>query len=412
MRSWKANYTALLIAETLAIMGFSISIPIIPLFLEADIGITDPVRLKAWVGILTSSSMIAMAVFAPIWGRLADTYSRRAMLLRAMFGGAIVISLMAFVASPWQLLVLRILQGILTGTVAAAIVLAAGITPVAHIAFAMGLLHTGIAVGNSLGPLVGGIISDIFNYRIAFFSTGLVLALAGFIIFTWVDKDDQRKAEGEPAAEPTGRGSPPVAKKLSLIPDIKPIISSPLLITLMFVTLGVHAANGAILPMLPIFLKRLLLETTGEITFVASTTGVVIGVGAAFTALAAVIVGKFSTRLGYWKTLIFCLSAGALLTIPQTFASSVMQLTVLRALSSFFIGGTIPVVNAIIAISSDKNKQGTIYGFNSSMTFVGAALGPMIGSVAAIMNYRGMFIASAVILALSAFGTIKRRKEN
>jgi len=400
MKSWKANYTALLIAETLAILGFALSIPIIPLFLEEDIGITDPVRLKAWVGIIQSSSAVTMAIFAPIWGRLADTYSRRAMLLRAMFGGALVISLMALVNSPWQLLVLKIIQGCLTGTVAAAIVLAAGITPVVHIAFALGLLHTGVAVGNSLGPLVGGFLSDAYGYRFAFFSTGIVLALAGLIILKWVDRDVQNKREGE-------------TKKISLIPDIKPIISSPLLITLMLVTFGVQAANAAIFPMLPIFLKRLFMETSGESAYIASATGIVIGIGAAFTAVAAVLVGKLSTRIGYWVTLIFCLFAGAVLTIPQTFVTSVVQLTILRALSSFFIGGTIPVVNAIIAISSDKNQQGTIYGFNSSMTFAGAALGPIIGSAAAMLNYRGMFLASAIILGLSAIETVRRhRKRN
>ena len=398
MKSWKSNYTALLIAQTLAIMGFSLSIPILPLFLAEDIGIQDPVSLKAWAGIIQSSTAVTMAIFAPIWGRLADTYSRRAMLLRAMFGSAIVVALMAFATSPWQLLVLRIIQGCITGTVAAAIVLTAGITPVTHIAFALGLLHTAVAVGNSLGPLVGGIIADMFGFRPAFFCTGLVLVLAGVIILKWVDKDVQLKADGS-------------AKKISLIPDIKPIISSPLLITLMLVTFGVQAANAAILPMLPLFVQRLLLETTGEATFIASYTGIVIGVGAAFTAIAAVIAGKVSARVGYWKTLIFCLSAGAFMTIPQIFATSMLQLTILRALSSFFIGGTIPVVNAIIAVSSDKEKQGTIYGFNSSMTFVGAALGPMIGSAAAMVNYRGMFFVSAAFLIVIALETIRRHEK-
>ena len=399
MKSWKANYTALLIAETLAILGFSLSLPVVPLFLEDDIGITDPVRLKGWVGLIQSSSAVMMAIFAPIWGRLADTYSRRAMLLRAMFGGAVVVALMAFVNSPWQLLVLKTLQGCLTGTVAAAIVLVAGITPVAQIAFALGLLHTGVAVGNSLGPLVGGLLSDALSYRAAFLGTGIVLALAGVIILKWVDKDVRPKSERE-------------QKKITLIPDIKPIVSSPLLITMMLVTFGVQAANAAIYPMLPIFLKNLLLETSGETAFIASTTGIVIGIGAAFTALAAALVGKFSTRIGYWTTLIFCLSAGAILTIPQAFVTSVMQLTILRSISSFFIGGTIPVVSAIIAISSNKDQQGTIYGFNSSMTFVGAALGPMIGSAVAMLSYRAFFLASAGILALSAFGTARRRQKS
>ena len=398
MKSWKANYTALLIAETLAILGFSLSIPVLPLFLEEDIGITDPVRLKAWVGVIQSSGALTTAIFAPIWGRLADTYSRRAMLLRAMFGGAVVISLIAFVTSPWQLLVLKTIQGCLTGTVAAAIVMVASIAPVAQMAFALGLLHTGVAVGNSLGPLVGGLLSDAFGYRVAFFSTGIVLALAGIIIFKWVDKDSRSKVEGEP-------------KKISLIPDIKPIVASPILITLMLVTLGVQAANAAIFPMLPIFLKNLVLEASGDSAYIASTTGVVIGVGAAFTAVAAVLVGKVSTRLGYWATLIFCLFAGAILTIPQAFVTSVLQLSILRAMASFFVGGTIPVVSAIIAISSDKNNHGTIYGFNSSMTFAGAALGPIIGSAVAMLNYRAFFLVAAAILALSAIETTRRRRK-
>ena len=396
MKSWKANYTALLIAETMAIMGFGFSLPIIPLFLEEDLGITDPVKLKAWAGIIQSSSAVAMAFFAPIWGHLADSFSRRAMILRAMFGGAVTISLMALVATPWQFLVLRCIQGCLTGTVAAATVLTAGITPAAHVAFALGLLQTGIAVGNSLGPLMGGFLSDLLGYRAAFFCTGLILALAGVIVIKWVDADTQPR--------------PTVKKRLSLLPDIKPIASSPLLITLMLVTFGVHTANTVATPMLPLFLKTMILDAGGDSARVASSTGIVLGVGAVFTALAAVLVGKFSTRAGYWTTLVFCVSAGAILTFPQTFVTNIQQLTILRAASLFFIGGTAPVINAIIAVSTEKNRQGTIYGLNSSVTFAGAALGPMIGAAVAMLNFRILFTTSALILGLSVLAIIKRRK--
>jgi DHA1 family multidrug resistance protein-like MFS transporter len=188
-KSWRTNYTALLIAETLAIIGFGLSTPVIPLFLEEDIGFTDPVKLKAWVGLIQSSTAVTMAIFAPIWGHLADTYSRRAMLLRAMFGGAIVISLMTFVNSPWQLLVLKTIQGCLTGTVAAATVLTVSITPAAQVALALGLLQTGIAVGNSLGPLVGGVLSDFLGHRAAFLSTSVTMVLAGIVVLKLVDSD-------------------------------------------------------------------------------------------------------------------------------------------------------------------------------------------------------------------------------
>jgi DHA1 family multidrug resistance protein-like MFS transporter len=397
MRSHKTSYIALLIAETLAIMGFGISIPVIPLFLEEEIGITDPVKLKAWAGLIQSLPAVSMAIFAPIWGHLADIYSRRAMLLRAMFGGALIISLMTFVNSPWQLMILRTIQGCLTGTVAAATVLTAGIVPAVQVAFALGLLQTGVAAGNSLGPLVGGVLSDFLGHRAAFFSTGLTLALAGFIVLKWVE-DDTRPRQQIPL------------KKLNLLPDIKPIASSPLLITIMLVAFGVQAANTVATPMLPLFLKSLANTISGQSAYVGSSTGIVLGVGAASAALAAVLVGKFSIRFGYWKTLIFCLSAGAVMTVPQAFVTNMFQLTVLRGISLFFIGGTIPVISAIIAVSSDKEHQGTIYGLNSSVSSAGSALGPLIGSAVAMLSFRGVFLATAFILGLSAWETIRRRR--
>jgi hypothetical protein len=66
MKSWKTNFTALLVAETLAIMGFALSMPIVPLFLADDIDIKDTQQLKLWVGMIQSSAAIMLAVFAPI----------------------------------------------------------------------------------------------------------------------------------------------------------------------------------------------------------------------------------------------------------------------------------------------------------------------------------------------------------
>ena len=395
MKSYRTNFTALLIAETLAMIGFGISTPVIPLFLQEEIGITDPVKLNTWTGIINSCASITIAVFAPIWGHLADIYSRRAMLLRAMFSGAIVISFMTLVNSPWQLLVLKAIQGSLTGTIAAATVITASITPAAQVAFALGLLQTMIAVGNSLGPLVGGVVSDFLGHRAAFFSTGLTLALAGVIVLIGLDNDTRPPSENK-------------TKKISLFPDIRPITASPLLRNIMLVTFMVNAANTVATPMLPLFLKSLVKNISAQPAYIGSTSGIVLGVGAAFTALAAVLVGKYANRFGYWPTLVFCLSAGAAASLPQIFVGNVYQLTVFRAISSFFIGGTLPVINAIIAVSSDKKHQGAIFGVNASVTAAGNALGPLVGSAAAILSYRAMFLASALFLGLSALGTRKR----
>ena len=396
MKSWKANYAAILAAQTLAMIGFGLSFPVIPLFIEEEIGIKDPVKLKAWVGVIQSCASVTMAIFAPIWGHLADVFSRRTMLLRAMFGGAAIISLMAFVNSPWQLLVLRTIQGCLTGTIAASTVLTAGIVPAAEVALALGLLQTAVAVGNSLGPLVGGVLSDFLGYRPAFLSTGILLFLAGLIVLKWVDSDRQAKSAEK--------------KKLTLVPDFRPIIANPLIVTVLITGFAVQAANGAAQPMLPLFLKSLALRVTEEPMYIASSTGLIMGVGAASSAIAAVLVGKYALRFGYWRALFFCLTACAIANIPQAMVTTMYQLMILRAISSFFIGGSIPVVNAIIAISAEKKTQGATFGLNSSVSAMGMALGPMIGSAAAMLSYRAVFIVCAIILGLSAWQVSIRSK--
>jgi DHA1 family multidrug resistance protein-like MFS transporter len=399
MKLWKSNYSAILIAETMAIAGFALSMPVIPLFLAEDIGIDDPKALKMWVGAIQSCSALSLAFFAPIWGRLADMYSRRMMLLRAMFGGAVVVSLMVFVRNPLQLLILRTIQGCFTGTIAAATVLTVGIVPASKIALALGLLQTGVAIGNSVGPLIGGLISDFLGHRIAFLSTGLVLGSAGIIVLKWVEDEAPRRhltpwrrlAKGE---------------RIRFFPEIKPVLESPTLITLMFTTFIIQAANTTAAPMLPLFLR----ELAEDSRYIGSATGIVLGVGAASTAVAAIVAGQYSAHFGYWRTLFFCLAAGAILTVPQAFVTNMVQLTVFRALSSFCLGGATPVLNAIFAVSTDKDHQGSVYGFNSSVSSAGGALGPVIGSAVAMINYRMVFLATAALLGFSAWETRRREK--
>ena len=167
---WKRTLYAVWAGEMLAIAGFSTSGPIIPFYLQ-DLGVLDPLRIKFLTGLINALPSLTFAVVAPMWGSLADNYGRKPMLLRAMFGGAVILVLQGFVTNPWQLLALRTLQGCITGTVAAATVLVASIAPPAETGYALGLLQMAIFLGSSLGPMFGGVISDIFSHRITFLAT-------------------------------------------------------------------------------------------------------------------------------------------------------------------------------------------------------------------------------------------------
>ncbi len=394
---WKKNLYAIWIAEFIAIVGFNTSVPIVPFFFS-ELGVSDPRELRIWVGVSQALTSITLAIFAPIWGKIADSYGRKPMLLRAMVGGIFVMGLMGFSSSPLMFVVLRTLQGAITGTVAAATVLVASTIPREEAGYGLGLLQTAVFIGSSVGPMLGGIISDIADLRTTFFITSGLLAAGSIIIICFVHEDFERK---------------PVAGSFwkRIIPDFSPLKASREL-SILLILVGVIQGSGSVIsPVLPLYIQ----EMTPDATLVGSTTGLIIGLSALASALASAGIGKVSRRMGYRRTLISCTLGAGLLTVPQGFVSTPTQLLVLRVCGGIFLGGTIPSINAMIALRADPEKQGSIYGLSTSISAVGTALGPMMGSgIAAFAGFPPIFVVTSGFLGAAALlvaaGTTVREK--
>ena len=118
-RYWKRNLAVLWFGELIAISGFSVFMPFLPYYVQ-ELGITELSQVAFWSGLLITAQGVTMAVIAPVWGSLADRYGRKIMVARAMFGGAVVIATMGLVKNVYALVILRAIQGFLTGTVPAA----------------------------------------------------------------------------------------------------------------------------------------------------------------------------------------------------------------------------------------------------------------------------------------------------
>ena len=101
---------------------------------------------------MSACGMVVMATVAPVWGALADRHGRKAMVVRALFGGGAVVALMSLVRTPLQLLVLRTVQGAFSGTVSATRTLVASLAPAAELGFALGTMQTAAFIGTSIGP--------------------------------------------------------------------------------------------------------------------------------------------------------------------------------------------------------------------------------------------------------------------
>src|SRR2546423_4035389 len=180
--SWRTSLYVTCVAQATAMLAFGFVLPFLPLYLK-EIGVSPDSAVVFWSGALVTSTGVSLAIFSPIWGALADRHGRKLMVLRAMLVGGLIIALMGLVQNVGEFLVLRILQGMFTGTIASATALVASIVARQRLAASMGQLQTSVYVGIAAGPVMGGVIAQAVGIRGTFFIAGAMLAIGG--VFVW-----------------------------------------------------------------------------------------------------------------------------------------------------------------------------------------------------------------------------------
>lgn len=152
-----------------------------------------------------------------------------------------------------------------------------------------------------------------------------------------------------------------------------------------------------IIPLLPFYVKSL--GGTG-IDFMGIHFGVGIIIGfivAAFTGaqlLSAPMWGRFSDRVGRRPTLLIALGASALAYLIFGFAHSLLLLFLSRLVQGAG-GGTVGVIQAYVADSTDPKDRARALGWLSATTNLGVALGPVLGSFAITLGKRDLMPGDA-----------------
>ena len=82
MEAWKRNLWICCIASFIVSVGMSQMAPILPLYIE-ELGVEGADDIARWAGIVFGCNFVSLAIFSPIWGRLADKYGKKPMILRA-----------------------------------------------------------------------------------------------------------------------------------------------------------------------------------------------------------------------------------------------------------------------------------------------------------------------------------------
>lgn len=380
--AWQRNLWVCVFGSFTTILGMTLLLPFLPIYVE-ELGVQGHAAIVQWSGIAFGATFFAASFFAPIWGRLADLYGRKIMLVRASLGMAISISLLGIAQNIWQLVLLRLLVGVLGGYASGSNFLVATQTPKARTGWALGVLSSGIMAGNLVGPLIGGILPPFMPIRTIFFATGGLIFIA-FLATAFLIKEEKRV----PATKNEKRSG-----TWSAIPDKRPVIA--MLVTgclLMF-------ANMSIEPIITVYVATLVNDQT-HVTLVA---GLAMSATALGSVLSASRLGRLADRVGHWNVLIGCIAASAVLLVPQAFVTSGWQLIALRFLMGLALGGLLPGITSVIRHNVPVTAVGGMLGYAVSSQFVGQVAGPLAGGfVGGHFGMRAVFIATSVVTAAGA----------
>ena len=135
-------------------------------------------------------------VLGPWFGRLADRFGRKLMLIRSLGAFVVIIALMGLVTSVEQFFAARLLQGLFAGFTPMAMALASVSAPKDRVPTAIGMVQSAQIMSVAVGPAVGGYVASHFGIRYAFFATAVLCAVALVVLMVLFRE-----------VEPGGRGA-------------------------------------------------------------------------------------------------------------------------------------------------------------------------------------------------------------
>jgi DHA1 family multidrug resistance protein-like MFS transporter len=318
---------------------------------------------------------------------VADRFGHRLMIQRALLGSGVVIVATAFAHSPEQLLVLRIAQSMLSGVVAAIATVASLTTPSRYLATVLGMLQAAMFLGQSLGPLVGGVFADLFGLRLGFLVAGSIMFVLTMLVTALVP--DPRRHTRSSGASGASTSGPDTAEQ-----GTRRLLSWELIAVVGLMGV-VRFVNLAPQPVLPLYVQQLV----GETDHLGTLVGIVLAATGVAASASALLLGRVTDRYGWRPTLLGCLACTILLSPLHLLIGSVWHLLVLRTAMGFALGGMFPAIQALMILVTPPGRRGAAFGLLATANAFGNGGGPVVGSlVAAAFGVPMMFTSMVAVL--------------
>lgn len=384
METWKRTVYISLVCVFCTAFGVSQLAPILPLYFH-DLGVQTPEAMSLWSGLATGATYIIVCLAAPFWGRVADKKGRKITLIRSSFGMALCNVLIAFQTTPEGVVLIRLIQGLVSGFYSASITLIASETPIERTGWALGLLASANLAGSLIGPLLGGYIADTVGIRNDFIIVGALMGLAGVLATIFIHENYVPQPNPEKLS---------IRKLKEQIPEFNSIVA-------LCVASFIYAiCIMSLQPVISVYIKGIVPSDTENLAFIAGAVFSAMGIA---QLMSSSPLGKLVDKIGPRKVLVVSLIYVGVLNIPQAYVSDVYQLAIIRFLQGFGLGGMLPALNTYLSSKTPREFTGQVFSYNQSCLFFGYFLGSVGGaSLMAWLGFTTLFWVSGGLFIISA----------
>jgi YNFM family putative membrane transporter len=175
---------AIVLAGSAAFLSLYATQPLLPLLARTFHASTFD------VGLTITAPTIAVAIFAPLVGRLADRTGLRRVIVASAFLLAIATALAATSSTLRQLIVWRFVQGVITpGIFAGAVAYIHEEWPAGRAGRGTGAYMTGTILGGFTGRAVAGLVAVDFNWQVSFVTLAVLSLAIATALFVWLPAD-------------------------------------------------------------------------------------------------------------------------------------------------------------------------------------------------------------------------------
>jgi multidrug resistance protein len=372
-------------------IGFSVLIPVLPLFAE---------RLGAspfQVALILTVYALAQLLFLPAWGWVSDRVGRRPVILISLFGTVCSFVLLAFADSIGMIYAARVLAGFFAASIGTAQAVVTDVTSPSERARGMGIIGAAFGAGMIVGPMLGGLSAELHE-KAPFYAVAL-LATLNFVV-AWFRLPESR---------PPQQRSPDWSElRHSFIPTpvrLVMAVHDRRIGLFLYLFFQVFTAFAVLEALITLYMGDQYGATPLDVGLLFAWIGVVL------VLTQGVLLRRLVNYAGETRLVVVGLTAMGVGLAAMAFVPSYGWFYAVGTVIAFGNGITFPSFTSLYSKACEAENAGELLGQGQAMATTGRIIGPTIGGL--LMQHwfpsAPFLLAGAMMfLSLAMFGAFRR----